>query len=198
MGLSMGLEQDYLSGLASLNSVSAAQHAHNGHPPLSTLHSHLLAGHHQQQQHAMHHQHYDLQSVHAGIPIHRLMEQAHSHPIATHDLAMSMQEMEHMTTAFDPTLVEGVITALEGGELDTSEPPKRKKMKGPPQEAVHRDWNEWYNDLLEYGAINGHCNIPSTCVLSGGRKLGWWLTNQRRNKKHGKLRQDRSVYSSCK
>jgi hypothetical protein len=58
-------------------------------------------------------------------------------------------------------------------------------------EAVHREWNDWYRDLLEYGSIHGHCNVPSTVELPGGRKLGWWLTNQRRNKKSGKLRPDR-------
>lgn len=56
---------------------------------------------------------------------------------------------------------------------------------------VQRDWMDWYEDLLRYSDSAGHCNVPPTYTTPEGRKLGYWLTNQRRNKKNGTLRYDR-------
>ena len=58
--------------------------------------------------------------------------------------------------------------------------------------APQREWMEWFRDLERYDEVHGHCNVPSTYEIpENGRKLGSWLTNQRRNKKLGNLREDR-------
>jgi hypothetical protein len=62
----------------------------------------------------------------------------------------------------------------------------------PKLPIVQREWNEWYADLIAYYEMFGTCNVPSTYeMLGSGRKLGSWLTNQRRNKKKGILSPER-------
>ena len=58
-------------------------------------------------------------------------------------------------------------------------------------------WNAQYNALLQYGEEHGgDCNVPSReeYPLSDGQavNLGWWLSQQRRSKATGQLRNDRS------
>ena len=109
-----------------------------------------------------------------------------SHP---NQLAMVRENTLAQEIAIDTAIVDGVIRALEG-DTDIVQPPI-KKLKGPPPSAPHREWSEWYNDLLEFGAEHGHYNAPSTYVTAGGKRLGWWLTNQRRWKKQNILRAEK-------
>lgn len=42
-------------------------------------------------------------------------------------------------------------------------------------------WSVHYEELVEFHATNGHCNVYRAC------SLGQWVNNQRQSKKNGKL-----------
>ncbi len=46
-------------------------------------------------------------------------------------------------------------------------------------------WNRHYEVLVEFHAVNGHCNVHQACCL------GQWVNNQRRSKMNGKLSAER-------
>lgn len=61
-----------------------------------------------------------------------------------------------------------------------------KKLK------LQREWEDWFEDLKEYGRTHGDCNVPATYEIPNTNlKLGVWLSNQRQKKKRGVLRDDR-------
>lgn len=46
-------------------------------------------------------------------------------------------------------------------------------------------WEIMCAELEQFHAENGHANVPQQ--FAGNRKLGWWATTQRRNRRKGKL-----------
>jgi superfamily II DNA or RNA helicase len=46
-------------------------------------------------------------------------------------------------------------------------------------------WETMFTQLKQFHAENGHTNIPQQ--FKGNRKLGWWITTQRRNRRENKL-----------
>jgi len=46
-------------------------------------------------------------------------------------------------------------------------------------------WDAMYAMLKQFHSENGHTNVPQQFVTN--RKLGWWVTTQRRNRRKGKL-----------
>ena len=57
----------------------------------------------------------------------------------------------------------------------------------------HRDWDIWYQDLIDYAAEHGHCNVPVMSITSSGRKLGQWLNNQKGLQRSGRLKSERET-----
>jgi len=84
-----------------------------------------------------------------------------------------------------------------GTWLNTQRQYKKKgnldAAKGQKLEAIgivwlplNRQWENMYTVLLQYEQREGHCNVPHNHI-EDGKKLGEWLTNQRKEKKKGKL-----------
>ena len=48
--------------------------------------------------------------------------------------------------------------------------------------SIRHDWHRHYNELLEFKAINGHCNVPARYVPNN--RLGIWVTSQRQQYKN--------------
>ena len=54
-----------------------------------------------------------------------------------------------------------------------------------PRSLHEKKWNRHYEELVEFHALNGHCNVHRACCL------GQWVNNQRRSKTNGKLSAER-------
>lgn len=54
---------------------------------------------------------------------------------------------------------------------------------------VNRAWSEWFDELVQYKATHGDCNVPTR--WANNRGLGIWVSNQRQLKKQGKLDPER-------
>jgi hypothetical protein len=54
---------------------------------------------------------------------------------------------------------------------------------------VNREWNDWFDELVEYKAKHGDCKVPMR--WEENRRLGVWVSNQRQLKKRGKLDPER-------
>jgi hypothetical protein len=48
--------------------------------------------------------------------------------------------------------------------------------------SIRHDWQKHYNELLEFKAINGHCNVPARYLPNN--RLGIWVTSQRQQFKN--------------
>lgn len=56
---------------------------------------------------------------------------------------------------------------------------------------VNRAWSERFNELVQYKAQHGDCNVPTR--WPDNRGLGVWVSNQRQLKKQGKLDSEREL-----
>jgi hypothetical protein len=70
--------------------------------------------------------------------------------------------------------------------LQANQHPERIKVlnhiKFPWTTGTHQErWSMHYEELVEFHATNGHCNVHRAC------SLGQWVNHQRRTKKNGKL-----------
>jgi hypothetical protein len=58
---------------------------------------------------------------------------------------------------------------------------------------LNANWQKNFNELIRFGELHGHCNVPQKYRVPGslGAALGVWLDGQRRDKRRGKLRENR-------
>jgi hypothetical protein len=54
---------------------------------------------------------------------------------------------------------------------------------------ANRAWSERFDELVQYKAKHGDCNVPAR--WPDNRGLGVWVSNQRQLKKQGKLEPER-------
>lgn len=86
-----------------------------------------------------------------------------------------------------------------GSWVDSQRQARKKNRLNPEQiqqldeinfvwDPYESQWNEKYNELCEYKANNGDCNVPDD--YPDNRSLGSWVGNQRMVMKKGKLSDD--------
>ena len=87
---------------------------------------------------------------------------------------------------------EPTKTESKKGKLDR-ERAERLTALGVVWDQLEAEWEANFAALEAYKAANGgDPNCPDNYVTEDGRKLGMWLSNQRRGHKNGKLDRERA------
>ena len=77
----------------------------------------------------------------------------------------------------------------QSGRLSKARITRLEKIGFGLRKSVEQDWDRMYQQLVDYKAEHGDCNVPSNHI--GNPRLGRWVSTQRQEYKKGRLDEDR-------